>query len=138
MPRILWKREEYILVLDLYFRHRHDIKDISAEEIEKYSRLCRKLHPKALSENPRFRSTASIKMRLDNFRHCDPVYRAKGITGLYSNEKGGSFWPIWNEFSESPETLSALAKKIEQSLEGQKSSWLKRLCNRFFRLFGRG
>ena len=69
MPsRRSWERDEFILVLDLYFRHGW--------------RVLAKSHPDALSLSDLIvRTIASVQMRMGNFVACDPDNSNKGLVG---------------------------------------------------------
>ena len=115
MKQILWTREEYILVLDLYFQHRYDRSASENPKLAEYSALLRKLHGIETSYNPKFRSTNSIAMRMHNFKACDPHWHTQGVSGMRDGAKGVTM-AIWIEFQEHPEDVSQIAEEIRRSL----------------------
>jgi len=76
-----WVRDELILALDLYFRHRplkisHDHPDVVALS-ELLKTLAVHLNP---PDQKSFRNPNSVYMKLCNFLPLDPSYKGKGLS----------------------------------------------------------
>lgn len=115
MNAIKWTREEYILVLDLYFQHRYDRSASENPKLAEYSTLLRRLRGIDTSYDNTFRSTNSIAMRMHNFKACDPYWYAQGVSGMRDGA-GGMTKAIWAEFHEHPEDVSQMAEEIRQAI----------------------
>jgi 5-methylcytosine-specific restriction enzyme A len=101
-----WQRDELILALDLYFRHRPDTISKKHPEIAALSELLNKLpiHPDR-PDADKFRNINGTYMKLCNFLALDPEYKGKGL------EAGGRLErDIWAEFASDRERLSRLAE----------------------------
>src|SRR5262249_61545435 len=83
-----WQRDELILALDLYFRHRPDTITKAHPEVLALSELLNALpiHPDR-PDPARFRNVNGTYMKLCNFLAHDPDYRGKGL------EAGGKLEP---------------------------------------------
>ena len=114
MNALKWTREEYILVLDLYFQHRYDRSASENPRLAEYSALLRRLHGIDTSYNHKFLSTNSIAMRMYNFKACDPYWYTQGVSGMRDGAKGMTK-AIWAEFHEHPEDVSQMAQEIRHA-----------------------
>src|SRR5262245_42091154 len=103
-----WQRDELILALDLYFRHRPDQISKAHPQVVALRRLLNALP--LHSDRPdreRFRNANGTYMKLCNFLSLDPSYHGKGL------ERGGRLeQAIWKEFSADRELLAQLATAI--------------------------
>jgi 5-methylcytosine-specific restriction protein A len=107
-----WQRDELILALDLYFRIRPAAPDRKMPDVIGLGHLLRMspLHP--LNGRPsNFRSTASIVMKMMNFRSLDPDY---GGAGLAAGNKGDR--EVWADFSGNAKKLAKVAQAISGML----------------------
>jgi 5-methylcytosine-specific restriction enzyme A len=105
-----WQRDELILALDLYFRHRPDTISKKHPEIAALSELLNKLpiHPDR-PEADKFRNINGTYMKLCNFLALDLEYKGKGL------EAGGRLErDIWAEFAADRERLARLAEAIRK------------------------
>ena len=102
MPsRRSWERDEFILVLDLYFRHGR--------------RVIPKSHQDTLSLSDLIgRTDASIQMRMANFEACDPDNPNKGLVG-----GGTQPQDIWEEFAHDEPRLRRTANAIRRSRQAK-------------------
>ena len=99
-----WARDEFILVLDLYFRHRR--------------RIPPKSHPDMLSLGDLIgRTVASVQMRMGNFVACDPDNSTKGLVG-----GGKQTQEIWEEFAHDEPRLRRTASAIRRILRSESRS----------------
>lgn len=80
-PRSMkWDRDEYILCLELYFRVKEKfVKDKKDDpEVQK---VYQTLKQKSLMQNRIIRTVDAVYMRLQNFKHVDPGWDVKGLSG---------------------------------------------------------
>lgn len=112
-----WHRDELILALDLYLRHRQKLPSEGAKDIADLSNWLRQmatvLFPGYVPSDS-FRNTSGVYMKLMNFRRLDPLYVSEGKKGLSQGAKGDV--EIWQEFANEPErcreTAAALLKGL--------------------------
>lgn len=106
-----WDRDELILALDLYFRHRPSLPPSGQHsDVVELSHLLRKLptHAQAVRAD-NFRNTASVYMKLANFRWIDP-----DLSGGYS-AVGRRDREVWAEFATNTEALHRVAEAIRRN-----------------------
>jgi hypothetical protein len=103
-----WSRDELILALDLYFRHRPDQVSKSHSEVIKLSEVLNSLpHQGEHPDAERFRNPNGVYMKLCNFLRFDPEYSGKGL------ESGGKAEEdLWTEFSGDRRRLAEAAAGI--------------------------
>jgi len=97
-----WSRDELILALNLYMRHRGTAPKKNDPELLKLSSLLNKMGNLIGIHNENFRNPAGVYMKLMNLRRLDPDYVAQGKYGL---KQGGheeeSVWKYYfNNLSE--------------------------------------
>ncbi len=92
-----WSREEMILVFNLYFKLTYGQMDHRNPQVQELANIMG-------------RSSNSVAMRLNNFAACDPMLKARGISGLSSNTKSSQLY--WNEFFHNQEALIFESEKI--------------------------
>jgi 5-methylcytosine-specific restriction protein A len=105
-----WQRDELILALDLYYRHRPDTISKKHSEVATLSELLNKLpiHPDR-PDVAKFRNVNGTYMKLCNFLALDPDYEGKGL------EAGGRLErDIWAEFAPDRERLARIAEAIRK------------------------
>jgi 5-methylcytosine-specific restriction protein A len=80
-----WQRDELILALDLYFRHRPDTISQKHPEVAALSELLNALpiHPDR-PDRVRFRNLNGTYMKLCNFLRLDPDYKGKGLEAVFA------------------------------------------------------
>jgi 5-methylcytosine-specific restriction protein A len=111
-----WSRDELILALDLYLRHRESLPSKQHEEVQELSRFLGKMgHALGISSSASFRNPNGVYMKLGNFRRWDPDYIKDGKTGLVKGNKDEEV--VWNEFSASPYRLAAIVSAIRSVVE---------------------
>jgi len=108
--RIPWTREEFILVLDLYFRTDRGQKLSQKDKmITVVSQQLQQMNPAGLLENPKFRNFNGIKMRLMNYRAVDRQHKTKGL-----DNRNRAVRAIFHEFENNLLLLSEEAQKIRR------------------------
>jgi 5-methylcytosine-specific restriction protein A len=115
-----WTRDELILALDVYFRHRPLKIGKTHPEIVNLSRLLNSL---SIHINPAdgqtFRNPNGVYMKLGNFLRLDPEYAGKGLAaGAAADEI------VWNDFSSDREALAATAAAIRLNTSARKQEGL--------------
>lgn len=106
-----WQRDELILALDLYFRHRPDTIRKEHPEVAALSEVLNALpiHPDR-PDAARFRNVNGTYMKLCNFLALDPEYEGKGL------EAGGKLEQVvWDEFAHDRNRLAKVALAIRRS-----------------------
>ena len=112
MKRISWTRDEYILILDLYFQYPKTAPSKNDPVLQKYSQLLRSLNPTVASTEPRYRNVNGIYLRLMNYRSCDPYWLAQGKVGMSSGSTGRCK-EIWDEFAGDADIVAGLARELK-------------------------
>lgn len=92
-----WTRDEMIIVFNLYFKMSYGQMDHRNQQVKDLAMLMG-------------RSANSIAMRLNNFASCDPLLKARGISGLSAHTK--ICQPYWDEFFNNQEALVFESEKI--------------------------
>jgi predicted HNH restriction endonuclease len=112
---LIWSRNELILALDLYLRHRDALPGReSAEVVELSEFLGRFSRARGNTNTATYRNANGVYMKMNNFRRFDPAYLAEGKVGLRrGNKEEGT---VWAEFSADPAALAAAVGRIRQSL----------------------
>jgi 5-methylcytosine-specific restriction protein A len=106
-----WSRDELILALDLYVRHRDKLPDHDSTEIIELSAILNKLSGSAGREFDKFRNENGVYMKLANFRALDPRHTAQGRQGLTRGGQGDR--DVWAEYSGRLANLHAAADAIK-------------------------
>lgn len=110
-----WSRDELILALDLYLRHRHSLPSKHHPEVQELSQFLGKMGSAlGLSSSASFRNTNGVYMKLGNFRRWDPDYIKHGKTGLAKGNKDEEI--VWKEFAHSPSMLAAVVASIRNAV----------------------
>jgi len=112
-----WTRDELILALDLYFRHRP-----SSQEDPEVIALSDLLNALPIhSERPdaeHFRNPNGVYMKLGNFMSIDPAYEGAGL------RRGNRLEQIvWDEFAGDRERLRAAAEAIRAAVAAPEKRW---------------
>jgi 5-methylcytosine-specific restriction protein A len=115
-----WVRDELILALDFYLKHRPNPPGKTSTAILDLSKLLNRLGERLFSPSQRsetFRNPNGVYMKLMNFRRLDPQYTAGGKTGLTSGAKEEE--EVWEEFAADPSRCEQVARAIIASLDTQ-------------------
>lgn len=111
-----WTRDELIVALDLYLRHRDATPAKTSNEILELSANLNRLGSTIFgSRTSTFRNPNGVYLKLMNFRSLDPLYTADGRVGMQRRGKGDE--EIWAEFSEHPENCHRTAQAILTGLQ---------------------
>lgn len=111
-----WTRDELILALDLYLRHRYSLPSKHHPEVQELSHLLGRLgRALGLSESDSFRNANGVYMKLGNFRRWDPEYIKDGKTGLAKGNKDEGV--VWDEFANAPAKLAAVTAAIRDAID---------------------
>lgn len=103
-----WSRDELILALDLYLRHRKSPPGKTSAEVIGLSEFLNRMgQALGFSERKKFRNANGVYMKMMNFLSCDPDYTKDGKVGLTRGNKDEEI--VWNEFASDPERLSQTA-----------------------------
>jgi len=113
--RNLWTRDEYILVLNLYYKLPFGRLSSSTKEVQELAKLLG-------------RTVNAVALRLVNFAACDPYILATGRHGMASGAK--TCLPYWDEFNNNREALlfeseQILAKYQNKTIEEKFKDSLK-------------
>lgn len=113
-----WTRDELILALDLYLKNRARVPGRESNAIQSLSRGLRSMWGADRSDDPTFRNTNGVYMKLMNFRAIDPEYTAQGKRGFEHGSAADV--SVWRDFANQPLQLEKLASLIrEQIAEGE-------------------
>lgn len=115
-----WERQELILALELYMKHRAKVPSESHPDVQSLSRLLRDLKVFGALDRPdpeRFRNPNGVAMKLSNFLRLDPTYHGKGLdAGSRRDEE------IWLEFANDPTKLTQAAEAIRETVRAGRTA----------------
>lgn len=111
-----WSRDELLLALDLYIRHRKALPSKNTPAVQELSAFLGRMG-KALAggDAPSFRNPNGVYMKLANFRRWDPEYTQSGRIGLKKGNKDEGV--VWAEFANNPARLQSVVKSIREAVE---------------------
>lgn len=115
----MWSRDELILALDLYLRHRERLPDSDDAEIVELSRTLNSLFGERANDVALFRNRNGVYMKLANFRAVDPLHTSQGKRGL--SRGGNGVAELWEEFSSRGDKLKLIASAIRAAAGDQSS-----------------
>lgn len=118
-----WARDELMLALDLYLRHRRTPPGAKNPETLNLSQLLNQLpiHPFVL-RGANFRNPNSVYMKLCNFLAIDPSYEGKGLSS-----GGKADQAIWDEFASRSEELAQLVSAIRQISQSEEAAQIQEM-----------
>lgn len=103
-----WTRDELILSLDFYMRHKPSFPGKTSAEIRELSDLLNRMDAKtSLSRDEKYRNVNGTYMKLMNFRRFDPDYDGGGLQRGGKDEK-----IVWDLFAENLVHLRRTAEAI--------------------------
>jgi 5-methylcytosine-specific restriction enzyme A len=108
-----WSRDELILALDLYLRHRERLPDSNDAEIVELSQTLNSLFGDQAKDASLFRNHNGVYMKLANFRAVDPMHTSQGKRGL--SRGGAGVAELWEEFSNHGDELKLIASAIREA-----------------------
>ncbi|GMO57972.1 HNH endonuclease [Bradyrhizobium ottawaense] len=110
----VWTRDELILALELYLRHRPSFPDDKHPDVIELSGVLNRLaRTTTTSSEESFRNANGVAMKLQNFRRLDPSEKGKGLSGGGRGEV-----EVWTVFADEPERLRSAAKAIRAAVVG--------------------
>ena len=116
-----WSRDELILALDLYMRHRDKLPGKDSQEVAELSKILNILGETLGHRHyEKYRNINGTYMKLMNFRSLDPDYTSDGKIGLAQTSFGDR--SVWKDFVGRPEHLSVTAEAIRLNLTNQAGS----------------
>lgn len=114
-----WSRDELLLALDLYLKHRDRLPNQDSDVIAALSSDLQRLAGASAGRLASFRNTNGVYMKLANFRAIDPYYIDQGKRGL---SRGGRLeLKIWSEFAEKQSELTLVSTAIRANLSEAKA-----------------
>jgi 5-methylcytosine-specific restriction protein A len=110
----IWKRDELILVLDLYFSDATAVGNRNHPAIVELSNLLRRLplHPSSITKRETFRNANSVDLQLANFLAFDKRSESKGMGRVSKADK-----EIFEEFEGNRKQLAIEAAFIRENYE---------------------
>jgi predicted HNH restriction endonuclease len=116
-----WTRDELILALDLYLRHRDSPLSEDSPAVKELSAVLNELgRAVQLNDRRTFRNPAGVSMKMMNFRRFDPTYTAQGKVGLQRGNKDEEV--VWRLFANDPERLVEVSQAIRGCISGRDDS----------------
>lgn len=106
----LWTREQVILALDLYMKHKGRDPGPNHPDVLEVSALLRQMATEAGLTT--YRNPPGVVMKMMNFRSVDPAFTSNGGKGLDGASKLDK--AIWAEFYEKPLELAIAAEAIRE------------------------
>lgn len=107
----LWTRDQVILALDLYVKHKGRDPGVSHPDVTEVSALLRQMATEVGLTT--YRNPSGVIMKMMNFRSVDPAFTSKGGKGLGGASKLDK--AIWAEFFGKPQDLAVAAEAIRES-----------------------
>lgn len=112
----VWSRDELILALDLYMRHRAVPPGKSSQEVVELSEFLNQASILlGAAESGTFRNANGVYMKLMNFRSIDPQFTSNGKVGLTRNNKDEAV--VWEMFANDQNHLTEVATAIRQAVK---------------------
>lgn len=113
-----WSRDETILALELYQRHRPRLLDESHADVVALSDELRALAAaRGIRGLATFRNPTGVSMKLSNLRSGDPLNAGKGLPHGSATEES-----VWDEFGQDAEALSREVAAIRSSFDAPSST----------------
>jgi len=104
-----WSRDELVVTLDFYLRHRPSIPGKTSDEIAELSGFLQQLQDTLGGETSNtYRNTNGVYMKLMNFRRFDPDYAGAGLQRGNKDEE-----VVWNQYSSRPQDLRNVVTSIQ-------------------------
>jgi 5-methylcytosine-specific restriction protein A len=110
-----WSRDELIVTLEFYLRHKSTIPNKQSPEITELSDFLNRLQSKLGGDaSDTFRNVNGVYMKLMNFRRFDPAYTGKGLERGNKDEE-----VVWNLFKERPNELRKVSESIRSLVQSE-------------------
>ena len=112
-----WSRDELIVTLDFYLRHKPKIPNKNSKEIHELSDFLNRLQEKLGGETfDKFRNVNGVYMKIMNFLRFDPDYKGKGLKGGGKDEE-----VVWKLYSNDTVKLRSLSDSIRSIVSSDTS-----------------
>ena len=110
-----WLRDELLLALNLYLRHRKSPPGKQSPEVAELSQFLNQMGS-ALGQNSlsTYRNPNGVYMKMMNFRRFDPEYKEAGGVGLTRGNKDEAI--VWDMYAHDPQRLSELCEAIRSGV----------------------
>jgi len=110
-----WSRDELILALDLYLKHRASPPGKNSVEVDELSKFLNAMgQALGVGDKATYRNPNGVYMKMMNFRRFDPDYTDSGKVGLTRGNKEEEF--IWADFSNDLPRLAQVVNAIRQAV----------------------
>lgn len=110
-----WTRDELILALDLYLRHRESPPSKDSAAVKELSSVLNELgFAMEYAVRRTFRNPSGVYMKMMNFRRFDPAYTAQGKVGLQRGNKDEEV--VWKLFAHDPKRLAEVSSAIRSCI----------------------
>jgi 5-methylcytosine-specific restriction enzyme A len=107
-----WSRDELIVTLDFYFRHKDKIPGKKSQEVKELSGLLNRIGSQIHTiQSDDFRNPNGVYMKLMNYRGLDPNHSSQGL-----KHGGKGDQEVWNEFSSDLEKCQRHAQAITTAI----------------------
>lgn len=111
----IWSRDELILALDLYLRHRGAPPAKDGDEVTELSNFLNQMgRALGIVESETYRNPNGVYMKMMNFMHRDPDYIKDGRVGLTRGNKDEEI--VWDEFASDQVRLAAVVSAIRATV----------------------
>ena len=108
-----WVRDEVILALDLYLRHRPFLPGDDHPDVVDLSRVLNALPIHTTRPDlDKFRNPNGVALKLANLAALDPQYPGKGMTSGSRTDR-----EVWDELADHPEQVRRLADLLREGAE---------------------
>lgn len=112
-----WSRDELILALDLYLRHRNHIPGKTSSEIAELSLLLNGMARQAgEGREATYRNLNGVYMKLMNFRRFDSDYTREGKVGLQRGNRLEE--EVWSHYANDVALLNSVSQAIRTTIQG--------------------
>lgn len=111
----VWSRDELILALDIYLRHRGTPPAKDSSEVVELSEFLNQMgRALGIAESETYRNPNGVYMKMMNFMHRDPDYIKDGRVGLTRGNKDEEV--VWEEFASNPARIAAVVAAIRATV----------------------
>jgi predicted HNH restriction endonuclease len=111
-----WSRDELILAVDLYLRHRNSPPSKDSAEVDELSAFLNHMgEVLGAITTDEYRNANGVYMKMMNFRRFDPDYTDQGKVGLRRGNKDEEV--VWKEYATSSKRLSEVVHAIRTAVE---------------------
>ena len=106
-----WSRDELIVALEFYLRHRPSIPSKQSPEIKAHSTVLNRLQSLIGGErSDTFRNLNGVYMKLMNLRRFDPDYEGTGLQRGNKDEQ-----VVWDLYADQPQELKQGRRRSRRS-----------------------